>query len=377
MEYVVIGAGVVGLAVARRLARAGGEVLVLEGSSVIGSGTSSRNSEVIHAGIYYPQRSLKATLCVRGREQLYDFCKTRNVPHKRCGKIIVAANESQSEQIASIQKQAQANGVGDIESLDIDRLREMEPELVGVSALYSPSTGIVDSHALMLSMQGEAEYAGAQFAYRAHVRSIKRDERASQTLLLDVGDSSDSMTIKTRAVINAAGLGATTLAQSVCGFAPDLLPESRYAKGCYFKLAGKAPFERLIYPVPEVGGLGIHLTLDLQGNARFGPDVTWVDEEEYSVPESKKETFVNNIKSYWPGISGRSLQPDYAGIRPKVAFGGDIHQDFIIQTPSQHGVAGLVNLLGIESPGLTASFAIADRVADIFLKHKVEQELIL
>lgn len=358
IECVVVGAGVVGLAIARSLAAAGRQTLVLEASASLGSQTSSRNSEVIHAGIYYPEYSLKAELCVVGREHLYNFCQSRHVPHKQCGKVIVAADQNQVPSLAAIRDKALSNGVQDIIVLGESELHQLEPHVRGVQGLLSPSTGIVDSHALMLALLGEAESLGCELVCRAPVTSVSVQD---SEFTVQVGGE-EPTTLRSRLLINCAGLGAVDLLQVIDKFPAGLIPQNRYAKGCYFKLAGKAPFRHLIYPVPETGGLGIHLTLDLAGNARFGPDVEWVDELDYAVPWQRLEKFVNGIKTYWPDLPENALAPDYAGVRPKVGYGASVYPDFLIQGPTEHGIAKLVALSGIESPGLTASLAIAEHV---------------
>lgn len=356
-DCVVIGAGVVGLAVAARLARAGREVLVLESGPRFGEGTSSRNSEVIHAGIHYPAGSLKARLCVAGRELLYQYCKRYQIPHERCGKLIVATDPQQESELAKIQQRALANGVQDLEWLGADQVAELEPAVRASSALLSPSTGIVDSHALMLSLLGQAESAGAQLVLDTHVDGLSPRGRK-----VDVQLEADALVLEAGCVVNAAGHGAVDLANSASA-AFQLAPA--LARGHYFVLAGRSPFSRLIYPVPEPGGLGVHLTLDLQHHARFGPDVEWVEEHDYRVDPSRVANFYRAIRSYWPALQDGALQPGYAGIRPKIRVNGELHTDFLIQHGDDHGVAGLVNLLGIESPGLTASLAIAEYVHEL------------
>jgi L-2-hydroxyglutarate oxidase LhgO len=360
VECAIVGAGVVGLAIARALARAGRDVIVLEAADAIGTGTSSRNSEVIHAGIYYPANSLKARLCVEGRNALYDYCLTRHIPHRRCGKIIVAANPQQLTALQSIAARAKANGVDDLQSLDGNRLRAIEPEVTGIGALLSPSTGIVDSHALMLSLQGEAEAAGAMFAFRT---PLKCAEAAGHGLILRTAGESPTK-IRARSVVLAAGLAGPALAAKVRGIRTERLPTAYFSKGNYFALSRRVPFSHLIYPVPEPGGLGIHLTLDLAGQARFGPDVEWLSEQDhealnYDVEASRADRFYASIRRYWPALADGELQPSYSGIRPKIAAPGQPDADFVVQDQSDHGVDGLIALFGIESPGLTASLALA------------------
>jgi L-2-hydroxyglutarate oxidase LhgO len=358
VECVVIGAGVVGLAVARALALSGREVMVLESDVMIGTGTSSRNSEVIHAGIYYPPGSLKAILCVEGKERLYAYCAERGVPHKRLGKLIVAVEEAEIATFEGIEKRARANGVEDLRWLSGAEARAMEPALHCVAALLSPSTGIIDSHALMLAYQGDAENAGATTVFRAPV------ERAAVTrngFELRVGGA-EPMTLETRILVNSAGLFAPGLARRIEGLPPETIPRDFLCKGHYFTLAGRAPFRHLVYPAPERAGLGVHLTLDMGGQAKFGPDVEWIDRIDYAVDPRRGERFYAAIRRYWPGLPDGALQPGYAGIRPKIVGPEEAAGDFVVQGLAEHGVPGLVNLYGIESPGLTASLAIAAAV---------------
>lgn len=360
IDCVVVGAGVVGLAVARRMARAGYETIVLEQATHIGSETSSRNSEVIHAGIYYPNDSLKAKLCVAGKHQLYDYCQSHNVPHRNCGKLIVATSEEQAEDLVKIQKNAAGNGVPDLQLLSRDDALSMEPSLDCVAALYSPSTGIIDSHQLMLAFQGELEDAGGMIAFGTRVSKGLCHPDESAVHVETEGEA--AMTLTTRMLINCAGLHAQGLAAQLDGFQKEFVPETHYAKGNYYSLNGRAPFSRLIYPVPEPGGLGVHLTIDLGGSARFGPDVEWTSTLNYDVDPARSAGFYDAIRRYWPGLPDDSLSPGYAGIRPKLVGAGEPANDFVIQGPDVHGQPGLVNLFGIESPGLTASMAIADEV---------------
>ncbi|HTP61178.1 MAG TPA: NAD(P)/FAD-dependent oxidoreductase [Burkholderiales bacterium] len=357
VECVVVGAGVVGLAVARALALAGREVVVLEAEDAIGTHTSSRNSEVIHAGIYYPRGSLKARACVAGRQRLYEYCASRGVPHRRCGKLIVATAESQVVELLSIRRKAHENGVGDVVEIPASEARAMEPALHCVAALHSPSTGIIDSHALMLAYLGDAEAAGAMLALKSPLERVLIREKAFE---LHVKGAEP---ILARLLVNSAGLHAPSIARSVAGFPDRKIPPELYAKGNYYSLAGRPPFSRLVYPVPEPGGLGVHVTLDLAGQARFGPDVEWVDHIAYEVDPRRAERFYAAIRRYWPALPDGALAPGYAGIRPKISGPGEPAADFVIQGPAEHGVAGLVNLFGIESPGLTASLALADDVA--------------
>ncbi|MGJ7495830.1 NAD(P)/FAD-dependent oxidoreductase [Variovorax sp. RT4R15] len=362
-DCAVIGAGVVGLAVARELALAGREVIVLESEGAIGTGTSSRNSEVIHAGIYYSKGSLKAQLCVEGKHLLYDYLIARGLPHRRCGKLIVATSEAQVAQLNAIRARVFDNGVDDLEWLTAEQARTMEPQLHCLAALYSPSTGIVDSHALMLSLQGEFENSGGVVALKSPVASA---ECEPGSIVLTAADGTQ---LRCRSVVNAAGLGAPALAKRFKGLRADAVPTAYFAKGNYFTLAGRAPFTRLIYPVPEAAGLGVHLTLDLGGQAKFGPDVQWVDSpQDLVVDPIRGEGFYAEVRRYWPALADGALVPGYAGIRPKISGPGEPAADFMIQGPAQHGVTGLVNLFGIESPGLTSSLAIARRVAQLLAK---------
>ena len=361
IECVVIGAGVVGLAVARALAARGREVIVLEAAEAIGVGTSSRNSEVIHAGIYYPRGSLKAALCVLGREMLYDYCAERGVPHQRCGKLLVATARNQIPQLESIMARGKENGVLDLMRISGEEAQALEPALQCVEAVFSPQTGIVDSHQLMLALQGDAERDGAVCAFHAPVEAI---EAINGRFIVKVGGSSPT-TIGTACVINSARLHANTIARKIRGLDARHVPPLYLARGNYFSISGRAPFNRLIYPMPNEAGLGVHLTIDLGGQARFGPDVEWVDSINYDVDPQRAESFYAAIRAYWPALPDHALQPAYAGIRPKLSGPGEPAADFLIQGPAAHGVRGLVNLFGIESPGLTASLAIAQRVCEV------------
>jgi len=364
VECVIVGAGVVGLAVARRLARAGREVIVLEAADAIGTGTSSRNSEVIHAGIYYPTGSLRARLCVPGRDALYEYCIAHGVEHRRIGKLIVATEEAQLPKLAAIRAQAAANGVTDLTEIDDTTAMRWEPNLRTVGALLSPSTGIVDSHGLMLALLGDAEDAGAMLAL---LSPLERSHRTETGFELEVGGS-EPMRIACSMMVNAAGLGAWAVARGLEGLDAALVPPRVLAKGNYYALAaGRSPFSRLVYPVPVEGGLGVHLTLDLAGQARFGPDVEWLGDVEgivdYAVDPARADSFYGAVRAYWPGLPDNALVPAYSGVRPKLSGPGQPQADFLIQGPGTHGVAGLVNLFGIESPGLTSCLAIADAVA--------------
>ena len=360
VESVVVGAGVVGLAVARALALAGREVLVLEAEAAIGTGTSARNSEVIHAGIYYPAGSLKARLCVAGKQLLYDYAQTRGIAHQRLGKLIVATEPEQLPQLRALAGQGAANGVHDLQWLEADALARLEPQLRAVAALLSPSTGIVDSHALMLALQGDLEQAGGQVV--CHTALVRARVQPDDFVL----EMADGCALGCRLLVNAAGLQAPALAAQFEGLAAQLVPATWWAKGSYFVLSGRTPFQRLVYPVPEAGGLGVHYTLDLGGQARFGPDVQWVtDSSDLTVEPSRAELFSTQVRRYWPALPEGALQPAYAGMRPKLSGPDMPAADFVIQGPADHGLGGLVNLFGIESPGLTSALAIAAQVAQL------------
>lgn len=357
VDAVVIGAGVVGLAVARALALQGREVMVLESADAIGTGTSSRNSEVIHAGIYYAADSLKARLCVQGKDMLYTYCAERGIAHRRCGKLLVATSEEQRPKLQASLAQAQANGVNDLQTLTKAQAQALEPALHCVAAVLSPSTGIVDSHGLMLSLQGDMENAGGMLAVNSPLRHARCSNNAIELI------AEDGTALSARTVVNAAGLHAPDLARQFTGLDQRHVPNAYYAKGNYFTLAGRAPFNRLIYPMPEAAGLGVHLTLDLGGQAKFGPDVEWVDSpDDLVVNASRGDSFYEAVRRYWPALADGALQAGYAGIRPKIQGPHEEAKDFVIQGPAVHGVPGLVNLFGIESPGLTSCLAIADEV---------------
>ena len=358
VDTLVIGAGAVGLAIARALALDGREVVVLEAADAIGTGISSRNSEVIHAGIYYPEGSLKARLCVRGRELLYAYCEARGIPHRRCGKLIVATETAQNAELQGIAAAAARNGVADLRELTAAEAMRMEPQLHCTAALHSPSTGIIDSHQYMLALQGDAESAGAAVALRARVARLVRANSGLAAIL----EGEPAPSLAARWVVNSAGLDAPGVAASIEGLPADRVPRAYYAKGSYFSLAGRSPFSRLVYPVPEPGGLGTHLTLDIAGQARFGPDVEWIDSVDYRVDASRGDRFYAAIRRYWPTLRDGALVPAYSGIRPKVSAPDQPASDFRIEGPAAHGMAGVVNLFGIESPGLTSSLAIAEEV---------------
>jgi len=361
VDCIVVGAGVMGLAVARQLALDGRETLLIESHGAFGTETSSRHSEVIHAGIYYAADSLKAQLCVRGRELLYAYCVDHGVEHRRCGKLIVATQPGQLTELERIARAAQGNEVDDLRLIDREEALRLEPNLECTAALISPSTGIIDTHAYMLSLLGEAESNGAQLAVLSPVTALRP---AVDGVELCVSGESRPL-LKGRWVVNCAGLHAPEVARRIEGFPAAQVPRAWYAKGNYFTLAGRAPFSRLVYPVPEPGGLGVHLTLDLGGQARFGPDVEWIDSLDYSVDPRRSDKFYAAIRAYWPQLRDNQLAPGYAGIRPKISGPDEPAADFRIDGPATHGVRGIVNLFGIESPGLTSSLAIAERVGAI------------
>lgn len=355
-DCVVAGAGVVGLAVARALALAGREVLVLDAAEAIGTETSSRNSEVIHAGIYYAAGSRMARACVAGKHLLYAYCAERGIPHANCGKLIVATDAAEADRLAAIQARAAANGVPDLRLLTRAEALALEPALHCTAALLSPSTGIIDSHAYMLSLQGDAANAGAIFVFHAPVLSGRASGAGIE---IEVGGA-EPMALRCRSFVNAAGLHAPKLARGIAGMPSQLIPREYFAKGNYFTLTGRNPFSRLIYPVPVPGGLGTHLTIDLGGQARFGPDVEWVDSLDYDVDPRRGDSFYAAIRRYWPELPDGALAPGYSGIRPKIVPPGAPGQDFTFSGPASHGIPGLLHLFGIESPGLTASLALAE-----------------
>jgi L-2-hydroxyglutarate oxidase LhgO len=364
VDCIVIGAGVVGLAVARALALRGREVMVLEREAGIGMGTSSRNSEVIHAGIYYPEGSLKARLCVEGRKALYGYCAERGIAHKACGKLIVASNAAQAAGLPAILDKAKRNGVDDMRWLSREEAQALEPALECVAALLSPSTGIVDSHGLMLALQGDLENAGGMVACHTEVVRLAANADGIEV------ETADGTRLQAKTVVNAAGLYAVAMAQRIEGLASEHIPTAFFAKGNYFTLSGRSPFQRLIYPAPDpqahLAGLGIHLTVDLGGQAKFGPDVQWVEgPDDLQADASRAVEFEAAVRCYWPGLPAGSLQPGYAGIRPKISGPNEPAADFRIDGPATHGVAGLVNLFGIESPGLTSSLALGVYVANL------------
>jgi L-2-hydroxyglutarate oxidase LhgO len=362
VDAVVIGAGAVGLAVGRALALAGRETIVTEAQSGIGQGVSSRNSEVIHAGLYYAPGSLKARLCVRGKQLLYDLCASHGVEHRRCGKLTVANNEEEVVALRRLEQRAAANGV-EVEWLEGGEARALEPALRCIAALHSPSTGIVDSHGFMLALQGDLERAGGMVAFDSAVDGVRLG-RAGAPHLVRLADGSE---LAASAVVNAASLHACALARRFEGLEPRFVPREWFAKGNYYALTGRAPFSRLIYPAPADAHLGTHLTLDLGGQAKFGPDIEWLDvrrpeDIDYQVDPARAEGFYAEVRRYWPGLPEGSLQPSYSGVRPKIHGPHEPAADFRIDGPSLHGVPGLVNLFGIESPGLTSAMAVAEEV---------------
>jgi L-2-hydroxyglutarate oxidase LhgO len=366
VDAIVIGAGVVGLAVGRALAQQGLETVVLEAANAIGTSTSSRNSEVIHGGLYYPTGSLKARLCVAGRERLYAYVAAHGVAHRRCGKLIVANGSAQQAKLEGIHAQALANGVDDVRRLSGDEARALEPAVIADAALLSPSTGIVDSHGLMLALQGDLEAAGGALALLSPVSAVHCDSTAHR---IEVGGDAP-MAVEARVVVNAAGLWAPAVAARMRGLPPRHVPTAHFAKGNYYALGGRSPFSRLVYPIPEEAGLGVHLTLDLAGQARFGPDVEWLtvtapEHIDYGVDPRRADAFYAAIRSYWPGLPEGALQPAYSGVRPKLGGPGAAAADFVLQGPAEHGVPGLVNLFGIESPGLTSCLSMADEVVSM------------
>ena len=358
MQVLVIGAGVVGLAVARAAARKGHEVVVAEAESAIGTVTSSRNSEVIHGGMYYATGTLRGRHCVRGRRWLYEFCASHGVPHRKCGKLIVAANAAEVEKIEAIAKQGGINGVEGLELIGGNAARAMEPELVCVGALHSRETGIIDSHAYMLALRGDLEDAGGVIALNTPVLGAAR--KAGQWMVSFGG--SDRGEFSFDAVVNCAGLGAQGIARAMPDYPAARVPRLVLAKGNYFSYAGKPAFSRLIYPTPIVGGLGVHVTLDMAGRMRFGPDVEWIERENYTVDPARAKIFYDRIRTYWPGLRDGTLSPDYSGIRPKLSGPGEPQGDFLIDAPAQHELPGLVQMFGIESPGLTSSLSLGEEV---------------
>lgn len=359
MQVLVIGAGVVGLAVARAAARKGHEVVVAEAAAAIGTGISSRNSEVIHGGMYYATGTLRGRHCVRGRRMLYEFCASHGVPHRKCGKLVVATNQAELDKIQAIEKQGHINGVEGLELIGGNAARALEPELACIGALHSPETGIIDGHRYMLALQGDLEDAGGAIAFNTKVDGAARKD--GQWWVRFGG--SDGGEFAFDAVANCAGLGAQGVAHTFEDYPAARVPRLVLAKGNYFTFAGKPAFSRLIYPTPIVGGLGVHVTLDLAGRMRFGPDVEWIERENYNVNPARAALFYERIRNYWPGLPDGSLAPDYSGIRPKLSGPGEPQGDFLIDAPGQHGLPGLVQMFGIESPGLTSALSLGEDVA--------------
>ncbi|HTB86360.1 MAG TPA: NAD(P)/FAD-dependent oxidoreductase [Steroidobacteraceae bacterium] len=360
VDCIVVGAGVIGLSIARALALAGREVIILERERHFGMHTSSRNSEVIHAGIHYEPHSLKARMCVAGRDLLYRYCAERGIPHRRCGKFTVATAESQLAVLQNIESNARASGVFDLQWLEGSEARRAEPELRCIRALSSPSTGIIDSHSFMQSLLADAEANGATMAYDTKVTSLRATPGGIEIAI----NGESAPVVRARTVVNSAGLQADRVAASIQDFPAQFIPKVSFAKGSYFALSGASPFSRLVYPAPPPGGhLGIHMTLDLAGAARFGPDCEWVRNLDYAVDPQRMALFAEAIRQYWPGLTEAKLYPAYAGIRPKVSGPGEAARDFCISGPKEHGVAGVVNLFGMESPGLTASLALGEYIA--------------
>ncbi len=360
LDVAVIGAGIIGLSVARELARRGREVVVLESERVPGAHTSSRNSEVVHAGFYPPAGSLKARLCVAGRRALYAYAEAKQIPHRRCGKLVVATSDHQLATLEQYRAQGEANGVEGLSMLSAAEAHALEPEVRCVGALFSAATGIVDSHAFLQALRSDAEAAGASIAWRAPVLGGRVCDPGIE---LEIGGDTPS-SVRCALVVNAAGLWAQRLARSLAGVPERTIPACHYARGHYFVLSGRSPFRHLVYPVAVAGGLGVHVTLDLDGRARFGPDVEWIDRVDYAFDERRAPLFEAAVRAYFPGLRDDALLPGYTGIRPKLGGAGSPVQDFSIQGPRDHGVRGLVNLYGIESPGLTAALAIAEHVAE-------------
>jgi L-2-hydroxyglutarate oxidase LhgO len=360
VDCIVIGAGVIGLAAARALARGGREVIILECERHFGMHLSSRNSEVIHAGIHYTPNSLKARLCVAGRDLLYRYCAERGIPHRRCGKFTVATADTQLAALENIEANARASGVFDLVWLEGSEARRAEPELQCIRALLSPSTGIIDSHSLMQSLLADAEAGGANIVYDTKVTSLRATAGGIEIAI----NGESAPLVRARTVVNSAGLQADRVAASIQDFPARFIPKVRFAKGSYFALSGASPFSRLVYPAPTAGGhLGIHMTLDLGGAARFGPDFEWVQSLDYAVDPQRAGLFAEAIRQYWPGLTEARLYPAYAGIRPKLSGPGQPARDFCVSGPKEHGVAGVVNLFGMESPGLTASLALGEYIA--------------
>lgn len=368
LDTLIVGAGVIGLACADALARAGREVVIVEAEADYGGGVSSRNSEVIHSGIYYPPGSAKARLAVRGKRLLYGFCENSGVPYRRCGKLVVATAEGQVAELERLLARGRANGVEDLRLIDGDAARRLEPELECVAAIDSGSTGIVDSHALMTALLGRAQAHGASLVLKTRFEAAAPVRAGADGFAVTLRDAGGPTTLRVARLILAAGLHGPAMAARIEGYPAAQLPVQRYAKGNYFALAGRSPFSRLIYPVPEKDGLGVHLTLDLAGQARFGPDVEWIGSLDYDVNPARLPAFYGEIRKYWRGLADGRLRPDYAGIRPKIYEPHEPQPDFLLAGPESHGLASLVCLLGIESPGLTAALALGEHVVESALQ---------
>ena len=363
VDSIIVGGGVIGLAIAREFALAGREVVVIESEPMVGSGISSRNSEVIHAGIYYPSDSLKARMCVRGKQQLYQYCDRYGVSYKRLGKLIIATSDTELSRLQELRKQGQSNGVDDLVPLSVREISNLEPSIRAKGALYSPSTGIIDSHGYIQSLKGEIESASGFVATNTAFKS--GEVIANGFKVTTLGE--ELYTLRCGTLVNAAGLAAQSVAKNLIGLEQSSVPKQYLAKGNYFSLVGAHGFSHLVYPIPGSSGLGIHATLDLSGRVKFGPDVEWVTSLNYDVDPHRVDKFVGAIRNYWPDISGDALLPDYAGIRPKLVGPNQGAADFIIQTESEHGIPQLINLFGIESPGLTSSLAIAEYVRELLV----------
>lgn len=355
IQTIIIGAGVVGLAIGKKLTKLGHEVIILEREKSFGMGISSRNSEVIHAGLYFDKEWLKTQFCVSGKEMLYDYAASRHVPHKRCGKLLVASSKHELEKLEYIKNNAFQNGVTDLRSLNAAQCNELEPDIHAVEGIFSPSSGVIDSHSLMQSLLADIENNDGQVVYNTEIVAIEKTMAGFKIIL------QDGYEVSCNSLINAAGLGAQYIARRIDVLDELLIPDLIMAKGCYFSYSGNTNFNHLVYPLPFQGGLGIHLTLDMAGGVKFGPDVEFIEDENYTVNQSLKEKFIKSIGHYFPGIDPSKLNPDYAGIRPKLSKDGE---DFMIQSSCEHGIEGLINLFGIESPGLTSCLAIADHVKE-------------
>ncbi len=370
VETVIVGAGVGGLAIARALANKGQQVFVLEQHSRTGTETSSRNSQVIHAGLYYPQNSLRAELCVKGKELLYAFCKENGVAHQRCGKLLVATSEEETTRLKAIAANAARNGVNDLQRLSADEARELEPEVVCVAAYLSPSTGIIDSHDFMTALEGHLTTRGGQVVLETTVTGLSAPGNGADHFVIETLSAGETSKLTAKNLVLAAGLGGTELGRML-SYAPGYtVPETYPARGHYYALTGAAPFKRLVYPMPQGAWLGLHLTLDVAGRAKFGPDIEWTDHVSYDFDDAqgtRRTKFEREIRRYWPGLPDGALQPDFVGVRPKIYRQGEPVADFALHGPTTHGIPRLVALYGIESPGLTSSLAIAEHVASLIV----------